>query len=399
MSENTSESVIACVVGTRPELIKMAPVIRALRHSCASVSCIHSGQHDSLAATAFSDMDLQPDVCVLPVKRNSDPGLLFTSLCDSLRQVFAHIKPRAVVVHGDTGTAWAACMAAFYLRIPVGHVEAGLRCPTLEEPFPEEAHRRLIARLAHWHFAPTPKAAAALKRENVQGDILVCGNTAIDSILAMQRKWSSHPHQPCSELMSAWQRSYNGNALPFRLLITLHRRENRGTALRAFMLELDQWMSQSRDNFAIWPLHANPELQAEIHLYAKTSIREENRLRLIFLPALGYADTLWALQHCSALATDSGGLQEEASAFFKPVLILRNSTERPEALEAGYAHLTGCGQGRLHAAISSVQAGLWPLKPAPDSPKRWPFGDGHAARRIAEHLIKTLSVTPTQPIP
>ncbi len=382
---------IACVLGTRPELIKMAPVIRAIRKRAVNVQCIHSGQHSDLATTAFKDMGLHADLCLLTRRTDSSVGSLFNSLHGNLHSLFAQDKPAAVLVHGDTSTAWAACMAAFYQGIPVGHVEAGLRCPTLAEPFPEESHRRLIGRLARWHFAPTQQAAAQLRSENTQGDIVVCGNTAIDSILTLTRSWAQADHTPCPQLLSAWQQKQTGGLRPFRLLVTLHRRENRGQTLINFVRELGQWLSQSDSHSVIWPLHANPELQAEIRHAAVEHIAAPLRPRIILTPALCYADTIWALAHCDAIATDSGGLQEEASAFFKPVLILRNSTERPEAIQAGYAHLTGCGQGRLPAAINSIQQGLWPRKPAEHSPQRWPFGDGNAAERIASHLLRSLS--------
>lgn len=383
-----SEPQFDVIVGTRPELIKMAPVVKALRKAGASVHCVHSGQHTDLAARAFEDMGFAPDLCLLTRRTDPSIGSLFSSLYNSLHHHFANKRPDAILVHGDTTTAWAAAMVSFYHNIPVAHIEAGLRCPNLQEPFPEEAQRRLIGRLATWHFAPTQRAASNLKQENASGHIVVCGNTAIDSIGELTHRWHDEQHIPNAALMSAWKQSQASEPGVFRLLVTLHRRENWGSPLSGFMDELAQWMRQSEKNHVIWPLHANPDLQTAITNTARSRMQAHELQRLHFIPALSYPDTIWALQQCNALATDSGGLQEEASAFFKPTLVLRNSTERPEALEAGYAHLTGCGQGRLCAAIGMIQSGLWPVRPAPGSEKRWPFGDGKAATRIANHLIE-----------
>lgn len=385
------EGLIHCVVGTRPELIKMAPVVRALQRRQIPVACVHTGQHTELARQAFADVGLQADICLLPDRTDRRVSALFGTLYDNLRHEFQRQTPSVVLVHGDTASAWAASMAAFYEGIPVGHVEAGLRCPTLTEPFPEEAHRRLIGRLAQWHFAPTARARSHLLRERTIGDILVTGNTAIDSIRELTEHWLQTPHSPATELMQAWANSEHTSPQPFRLLLTVHRRENWGEPIDRLILEVAQWLSQSRHHHLIWPLHANPVLQKRICSALEREVAAEYRGQIHLLPALSYPDMVWALQHCTALATDSGGLQEEASAFFKPALILRNSTERPEALEAGYAHLIGCGQGRLVAALHTIGSGLWPHMPASQSNQRWPFGDGHAAERIAQHLLDALS--------
>lgn len=388
-----SHPTVHCVAGTRPELIKLAPVVQALREKGITVFCIHTGQHTDLARQAFSDTGLLPDVCLLPDRNDNRVCSLFSALTEALLHEFDRNPPRLVMVHGDTASAWSAAMAAFYRRIPVAHIEAGLRCPTLDDPFPEEAHRRLISRVARWHFAPTQRAAANLRRESVQGDILVTGNTAIDSIRLLSQRWLTQAHTLSPEMSAAWQGSTlhdTGRHRTFRLLVTVHRRENWGPSLNAFIMEVARWMSFNQHHQVLWLLHANPALQTTVRNAFDRHLPPACRQQLHLLPAQSYPDTVWALQHCDALATDSGGLQEEASAFFKPVLILRNSTERPEAIEAGYAHLTGCGTGRLIASLEAIQNGLWPRRLKADDPRRWPFGDGHAADHIAQHLLAAL---------
>ena len=291
------------------------------------------------------------------------------------------------MVHGDTATAFAASLAGFYLRIPIAHVEAGLRSHSLSDPFPEEAYRSLLAGLAQWHFAPTSRARNQLLLENVSGAIHVVGNTCIDGVLNMARALKQGEQQVSPHIKALFQKHGKRN-----LLVTLHRRENWGAPLESVTRALYDWLQKHPEHQIVWPLHPNPQLRENISMQFETLSQGALPPNLQLIEPLDYADLVWSMEQVFAIATDSGGLQEEASAFQTPVLILRDTTERPEAVEAGYAHLVGCEYSALVNALSAKARENPGAECSNTNAVLRPFGDGRASQRIAKLLQKSLSL-------
>lgn len=375
---NISNMRVACVTGTRPEIIKMFPVVQRLRENEINTAWISSGQHTALAEQTYSAIGLAPDF-TLPLKRvNNRLSSLSGRMIEAFGKHFTKENYNLVLVHGDTATALAAGIAAFYCGIAIGHVEAGLRCPTLTEPFPEEAHRRLLGRISHWHFAPTPQAQQQLLQEQVTGHVVLTGNTGLDALKITAQRIAAEP-QLVSEDCQYW---FNGTDKK-TVLVTLHRRENWKNGVEQACQALKNWLEMAPNHAVYWAVHANPALKKNIQQQLTKLKLEHNLLaRFKLAEPLNYLDMTYAIKNCFALATDSGGLQEEASLFQTPVLVLRNTTERPEAIEAGYAELVGCTTENIKTALQKLNKGL----KRSASNLTLPFGDGKAAKRIAHHL-------------
>ncbi len=353
---------ILFLVGTRPEVIKIAPVLSACRqkHSFLSLLCT-SGQHDCLLSDTLADFALSPDYAFQIV------GDLAGKQCECMRrftEVLKKAAPHAVVVHGDTLTAFAGGLAAFYEGIPVFHVEAGLRTDTPFSPFPEELYRRAIDHLSTLHFAPTAHAAERLLREGIRREgILTVGNTAIDGLLADIDPAFIHPALT------------NGKKL---VLVTLHRRESMGAPLAGMLRGIAAALKGRADLSLFFPMHPNPALRNA----AKAAL---SHLSCVTLAEPVDAHTFRNLLARAALAlTDSGGVSEEATALGTPTLLLRDETERPEGVEAGVLHLVGRERDAVRAAVADFLD-----TPRPHTPSSV-FGDGHAAPRIADAIEKFL---------
>jgi UDP-N-acetylglucosamine 2-epimerase (non-hydrolysing) len=287
--------------------------------------------------------------------------------CRSLRgleTIFQEIQPRLVIVQGDTTTAFAATLAAFYQKIPVGHVEAGLRTDDLFNPYPEEVNRRLISQLAQLNFAPTPLAVQNLQRSMIVGKIYQTGNTVIDALLTVAQ------HQPPCHVNGLDWENYRV------LLATVHRRENWGEPLRDIAQGFLQILDKFPDTALLLPLHRNPTVREPL----QKSLGDHPRVFLT--EPLDYAELVGAIARSYLLLTDSGGLQEEAPSLAKPVLVLRETTERPEAIEAGTAKLVGTNPDRMVAAASQLLSDTSAYEAMATAIN--PFGDGHAAERILE---------------
>jgi len=358
-------------VGTRPEAIKLAPVIAALR-PWADVVVATTGQHPGLASRALADFGIVPDIALPPIESRPTLGLLIASLTEALDAVLAQYKPDWMVVQGDTNSAFAAGLAAFYHRIKVAHVEAGLRTGNLAMPFPEEGNRQMLARIARWHFAPTVRAEANLISEGVEPKtIMISGNTVIDAVALARSRVQENE----------WQALDVALALPEGplVLVTCHRRENRGETLVGICSAIRKLASRYPLHTLLLPMHPEPEVRNVI-------AAELAGIGNIVLGApLGYLETLRVLDRCELVLTDSGGLQEEVAAFHKPVVVMRDQTERPEGVEAGFASLAGRDPARIVAEVSG-----W----LDDAPRRSrlatianPYGDGTASRRIADTLL------------
>lgn len=359
---------IAVILGTRPEAIKLAPVIQALRASPhLRTELILTGQHREMVDQVMRLFGLQADRDLAIMRPRQSLTDITEATLRGLELYFQEQHPQLVLVQGDTTTAFAAALAAFYHRIPVGHVEAGLRTDDLYNPFPEEVNRRLISQLASLHFAPTPQAVDNLKRSHVVGSIHCTGNTVIDALLQVASQGI-----PCPIPGLDWQR--------YRvLLVTVHRRENWGDPLTAIGKALLQILAEFPDTALLLPLHPNPlvrdPLQALLGSHERAFLTEP----------LDYPLWVSAIQRCTLILSDSGGIQEEAPALGKPVLVLRQTTERPEAIAAGTARLVGTHPEKILKAARELLTD--PQAYARMAQAQNPFGDGTAARQI-RHIIE-----------
>ena len=363
---------VTLVLGTRPEAIKMAPVIRAFQGSGDfRTRVVLTGQHREMVSQVMDLFDLKADRDLALMAPNQTLTHVTTAALQGLREEFGEHRPDLVLVQGDTTTAFASALAAFYEGLPVGHVEAGLRTDNLFDPFPEEANRRLISQLAVLHFAPTEQAAANLRASGVVGETFTTGNTVIDALLQM------------AEATPEWEvpgLDWHNQRV---LLATVHRRENWGERLedigRAFLALLDL----HPDTALLLPLHRNPTVREPLQAILGT------HPRAFLTEPLDYNHLVAALRGCTLVQTDSGGLQEEAPALGKPVLVLRRTTERPEAVAAGTAKLIGTDSSTIVAEASRLLEN--PEAYAAMAMAHNPFGDGYASDRIVAAALRFMA--------
>ncbi|MDP1920026.1 MAG: UDP-N-acetylglucosamine 2-epimerase (non-hydrolyzing) [Myxococcales bacterium] len=355
------------VVGTRPEAIKLAPILLEARARDVRTICCTTGQHSELVRPALAFFDLTPDIDLALEK----PDLTtFTGRAvGALGELMVQHRPRAVLVQGDTSSALAGGLAGVYARAPVVHVEAGLRSYDRLAPFPEETHRVLLSHLASLHCAPTAGAAANLAREGITQNVLVAGNTVIDAL------------RLCTPALIRMDRVF-ATRFPFAsrrlVLATVHRRESFGPRLEGICRALRTIVERHHDVELALPVHPHPSVQQVVRdLLAKTP-------RVHLLEPLPYPEMLWLLRASTLVLTDSGGLQEEAPAFGKPVLVLRDVTERPEGIAAGCAQLVGTEEQGIVSAASRLLSdpGAW----AEMAHVAHPYGDGHAAEAIVDEI-------------
>jgi UDP-N-acetylglucosamine 2-epimerase (non-hydrolysing) len=356
---------VCIILGTRPEAIKLAPVIQAFQHDPAfDTQVILTGQHREMVAQVMQLFALEAD-------RDLDimqHGQTLTDItCRSLRgleTLFQELQPQLVIVQGDTTTAFAAALAAFYQQIPVGHVEAGLRTDNLYNPYPEEANRRLISQITQLHFAPTALAVENLRRSGVVGAIHHTGNTVIDALLTVA---AQQPDCPVEKL--AWEK--------YRVILaTVHRRENWGSPLQDIATGFLHLLDRFPDTALLLPLHRNPTVREPLQALLA------DHPRVFLTEPLDYGELVGAIQRCYLLMTDSGGLQEEAPSLGKPVLVLRETTERPEAVQAGTAKLVGTHPKTIVEAATPLLADVEAYQAMANAVN--PFGDGQASNRIVQ---------------
>lgn len=378
-------NILLCM-GTRPEIIKMAPVHYELVQSGMQPLLLHTGQHSDMANPMYEFFNIVPDFS-LNLRRSSDTLFnLSALLMEKLGAALDAIKPSAVLVHGDTTSAVMAALTAFYQKIPVGHVEAGLRSHQGYDPFPEEKNREIIGRLAHWHFAPTEQAKRNLLAEGVPEErIHLVGNTIVDATMMADSVFGeqlAHAVEIRSGVLKTLPEQLASRRL---ILVTAHRRENLGQPLLSIASAVRELLESEPDTLVVWPVHSNPKVRAtvdEVFLRAPGSFAK----RLYLTSPLSYPATLWLLKHAWLVLTDSGGIQEEAACMHAPVMVLRETTERPELIDCGGGMLIGTGRD---AIISGVRH-LWRDEQAHAAMRgaRNPFGDGAAARRIREILAR-----------
>jgi UDP-N-acetylglucosamine 2-epimerase (non-hydrolysing) len=365
------------VIGTRPEAIKLAPLVLELQKHRAHFEteiCV-TGQHREMLDQMLGVFGLRPDFDLGVMTSGQGLSGVTAACLTGLDKILQQKRPDLVLVQGDTTTVFAASLAAYYNRILVGHVEAGLRTGKKYEPFPEEINRRLTTHLADFHFAPTELSRNNLLQEGVNpNDVLVTGNTVIDALFLTQARLAENPN------LATYRLDPTDKA--HIILVTAHRRESFGEPFRQICQALRALAEKRRDILIVYPVHLNPNVQAPVHeiLDGVANIR--------LIAPLDYVSFVACMQRASILLTDSGGIQEEGPSIGKPVLVMRDVSERPEAIAAGTASLTGTDPDRIFQAVTS-------LLDDPASYRRMtshsnPYGDGHASEHIAKFLISRL---------
>jgi UDP-N-acetylglucosamine 2-epimerase (non-hydrolysing) len=361
---------IACVLGTRPEIVKMAPVVHALRAGGrATPLVVDTGQHRELVTETMAMFGLASDVALDLMQPGQRLAGFFGRCVEALDLALADLAVDAVAAQGDTSTMLAAALVAFYQRLPFFHVEAGLRTGHMRQPFPEEMNRTLASRLATVHFAPTQWAADNLRNEGIDdASIAVTGNTVIDALHYMRRK--RVPHDVART---------RGSRL---IVVTAHRRENFGAPFERMLQALARIAATHPDVDIVYPAHPNPEVRRAFASVAGLA----DAIRIV--EPLPYAPFVSLMDDAYLIITDSGGIQEEASALGKPVLVMRERTERPEAIAAGVARLVGSDADAIVEEASHLldDADHYARMAHPSSP----YGDGHAAARIAKRIVDEL---------
>ncbi|NMB11296.1 MAG: UDP-N-acetylglucosamine 2-epimerase (non-hydrolyzing) [Firmicutes bacterium] len=363
---------VMTVFGTRPEAIKMAPVVRALKSKPTKfdVKVTVTGQHREMLDQVLEFFQITPDHDLDIMRHGQTLTDITSRVLSGLEKVISAESPDIVLVHGDTTTTFAASLAAFYQQVAVGHVEAGLRSYDLYNPFPEEMNRRLTGALATFHFAPTQSAAEHLAGEGVsRSHIFLTGNTVIDALLGTVRDDYIFRNPVLKNLDFAEERV---------ILMTTHRRENWGLPMRRIFTAVRQLIQSFPDVRVVFPVHRNPRIRE----VAESALSDLPRVNLIEPPA--YEEFVNLMARAYFLLTDSGGLQEEAPSLEKPVLVLRDTTERPEGVQAGTALLVGTDTGRIVKEATRLLTDQQAYSTMAKAPN--PYGDGQAAERIAKIL-------------
>jgi UDP-N-acetylglucosamine 2-epimerase (non-hydrolysing) len=369
------------VFGTRPEAIKLAPVIRELvgRPEFDCNICV-TGQHREMLAQVVELFDLRPDWNLEVMRPNQDLAYITGAALSGVSGVLDAFRPDRVIVQGDTTTTFVGALAAFYHRIAVAHVEAGLRTNDIYSPWPEEVNRRLVTQIADLHFAPTARARENLLREGVDDDrVLVTGNTGIDALLWVSTLLDKRPelHSRFAAVLPAHLGSRRV------ILMTGHRRESFDGGLERVSRAMAR-IAQRSDVAIVFPVHRNPNVRRAIE-----PLRAHENILLV--DPVDYPELVFLLKRCHFVVTDSGGIQEEAPSFGKPVLVTRETTERPEATELGLAKLVATDEHRLFVEMSALLDN--PEAYARMSRAHNPYGDGHASGRIATRLLRQAGAT------
>ena len=386
---------IMLVFGTRPEAIKMAPLVKEFQKNqedFETIVCV-TGQHREMLDQVLKIFDIEPDYDLNIMKQGQDLYDVTARVLTGMRDVFKQCKPDVVLVHGDTTTSTAAALAAFYQQIPVGHVEAGLRTHNIYSPWPEEMNRQITGRIATYNFAPTPLSAKNLKEENAHGQIFVTGNTVIDALHMVVERL--HSDQALAEeqvrvLKEAGYPSAGSGTVDRRVvLITGHRRENFGDGFISMVTAMKDLSEKYPDVDFVYPMHLNPNVRKPIHeVFGEDLTKYKN---FFFIEPLQYLEFVYLMEKSCIVLTDSGGIQEEAPGLGKPVLVMRDTTERPEALESGTVHLVGTNHDLIVNEVSTLLDD--PVAYERMSKAVNPYGDGQACRRIVEAFTSAGSVT------
>lgn len=374
------------VFGTRPEAIKMCPLVKEFQKrpdEFETIVCV-TGQHREMLDQVLQIFNVKPDFDLNIMKQGQDLTDVTARVLTGLRDVFKECRPDVVLVHGDTTTSMAGALAAFYAQIPVGHVEAGLRTHNIYSPWPEEMNRQITGRIATWNFSPTPLSEKNLLEENVQGNIYVTGNTVIDALhlvvdrLKNDEALAKEQDEILAQAGYDMARLSGGKKL---VLITGHRRENFGDGFIRMVTAMKDLSEKYPEVDFVYPMHLNPNVRKPIHEVFGENLTRSN---FFFIEPLQYLEFVHLMAKSTVVLTDSGGIQEEAPGLGKPVLVMRDTTERPEALASGTVHLVGTDYDKIMNEVSL----LLDDKEAYDRMSKAvnPYGDGKACRRIADVL-------------
>lgn len=377
------------VFGTRPEAIKMAPLVKEFQkypEQFKTQVCV-TGQHRQMLDQVLEIFDIVPDFDLDIMKQGQDLFDVTSRVMLGMREVLSSAKPDIVLVHGDTTTSTAAALAAFYCQIPVGHVEAGLRTHNIYSPWPEEMNRQITGRIASYHFAPTELSKNNLLKENVeQQQIYITGNTVIDALYWVIKKIKENGElqsQLSEELKEA---GYDVSRNRPLVLITGHRRENFGDGFISICRAIKTLSQKFPDVDFVYPMHLNPNVRKPIKEVFGENL--SNLGNMFFIEPLEYLSFVFLMEKATIVLTDSGGIQEEAPGLGKPVLVMRNTTERPEALEAGTVKLVGTDYDKIVAEVSNLLTD--PAYYSSMSQAVNPYGDGMACERIMTILEEKL---------
>ncbi|BAS16361.1 UDP-N-acetylglucosamine 2-epimerase [Arthrobacter sp. Hiyo8] len=369
--------IIMPIYGTRPEAIKMAPIINSLNMS-PDMDCFVTvtGQHRDMLDQVNVLFDIVPDADLDIIQQRQSLNSILTRTVDGLDQLFSRTRPDAVVVQGDTTTSTAGAISAFYHGIPVVHVEAGLRSGDLFSPFPEEANRKLTSQVASLHLAPTSVSKANLLRENIDHrDVVVTGNTVIDALFATAKKTIEFSDDRLESLSSSARRI---------VLVTTHRRENQGETMHGIGRALARIADAEPGVTIVLPVHKNPAVREAVLPYLS------DRPNIIVTEPLAYGEFTRMLSLAHVVLTDSGGVQEEAPSFGKPVLVMRDNTERPEAVAAGTVRLIGTDESRIYKEVTDLLRNEESYLSMANAVN--PYGDGRAAERSVAAIRALLGI-------
>ncbi|MBR4192266.1 MAG: UDP-N-acetylglucosamine 2-epimerase (non-hydrolyzing) [Prevotella sp.] len=385
---------IMLVFGTRPEAIKMCPLVKEFQKhpdDFETIVCV-TGQHREMLDQVLTIFDVKPDYDLNIMKQGQDLYDVTARVLTGMRDVFKECKPDVVLVHGDTTTSTAAALAAFYQQIPVGHVEAGLRTHNIYSPWPEEMNRQITGRIATYDFAPTPLSEKNLLEEKAHGQIFVTGNTVIDALHMVVDKLKNDPKLAAEQINVLKNAGYDVTRLDpvissgveksrKLVLITGHRRENFGDGFISMVTAMKDLSEKYPEVDFVYPMHLNPNVRKPIHEVFGEDLTRPN---FFFIEPLQYLEFVYLMEKSTVVLTDSGGIQEEAPGLGKPVLVMRDTTERPEALKSGTVHLVGTNHDLIVSEVSTLlddAAAYERMSKAVN-----PYGDGKACSRIVRAL-------------
>ena len=388
---------VMLVFGTRPEAIKMCPLVKEFQKhptEFETIVCV-TGQHREMLDQVLTIFDVKPDYDLNIMKQGQDLYDVTARVLTGMRDVFKECKPDVVLVHGDTTTSTAAALAAFYQQIPVGHVEAGLRTHNIYSPWPEEMNRQITGRIATYDFAPTPLSEKNLKEEKAQGQIFVTGNTVIDALHMVVDKLKSDPQLAAEQENVLRAAGYDVARLEDNVqcsmfnvqckrrlvLITGHRRENFGDGFISMVTAMKDLSEKYPDVDFVYPMHLNPNVRKPIHEVFGEDLTRPN---FFFIEPLQYLEFVYLMEKSTVVLTDSGGIQEEAPGLGKPVLVMRDTTERPEALKSGTVHLVGTNHDLIVSEVSTLLDDAVAYERMSKAVN--PYGDGKACDRIVRAL-------------
>lgn len=380
---------VMLVFGTRPEAIKMCPLVKEFqKHSdeFETIVCV-TGQHREMLDQVLNIFEVKPDFDLNIMKQGQDLYDVTARVLTGMRDVFKECMPDVVLVHGDTTTSTAAALAAFYQQIPVGHVEAGLRTHNIYSPWPEEMNRQITGRIASYNFSPTPLSESNLKEEKAQGEIYVTGNTVIDALHMVVNKLKNDESLAKEQEGILKKAGYDANRLADGrklVLITGHRRENFGEGFIHMVTAIKDLKNKYPDVDFVYPMHLNPNVRKPIHEVFGEDL--SNLDNMFFIEPLQYLEFVYLMEKATIVLTDSGGIQEEAPGLGKPVLVMRDTTERPEALASGTVHLVGTDYQKIMDEVSTLLEDENAYEKMSKAVN--PYGDGKACERIVKILTE-----------